>query len=161
MVKHNLNDIHEYLKSKNFDFQAQPETQQLFMVHKIHDIEFPIFLRVYEGSPLLQILAFFPTELKESARNDTARLLHLLNKEIDIPGFGMDEQMGMVYYRCMLPTSNGEIDGEVIETFIKSIQRICENLAPVVMVVSTGQVTFEEALAQAKQQYPETPENPV
>lgn len=151
MVKLNLEDILAYLQSKKLDFQPQPDTKQLYFVHKVQDFEFPIFLRIYEGSPLLQLLVFIPSEMREPARNDTARLLHLLNKEIDIPGFGMDEQMGLVYYRCMLPSANQEIDGAIIETFIRSIQRICENLAPVVMAVASGSVTFEQALEKAKE----------
>ncbi|MFQ5729728.1 MAG: YbjN domain-containing protein, partial [Waddliaceae bacterium] len=110
MMKVTLDALLKFLKKKNYDAKLQRETQQIYIILKLEEKEFPLFLRIFEQSDLLQLLVFMPIQIKPGTHADLARLLHLINKELDIPGFGMDENSEVAFYRCMLPTPEKKID---------------------------------------------------
>lgn len=146
MIPLNLDSLKEFLSSKKFEPELQKETNQLFLIFKHQGKEFPLFLRVFEGENLLQILVFIPCTLKKEYLADTARLLHYLNKELDIPGFGVDEVSSLIFYRVMLPSTKQSIDEEVLETLLNSIQTICQTFSPVIATVSSGVTSFDDVL---------------
>lgn len=152
MIHLKLEKILDYLQKKGFPAQLQKETNQLVMVFKIADREFPFFLRIFEGGELLQLLAFLPCNTTSNTIADTGRLLHLLNKELDIPGFGLDESTSVVFYRCMIPVQNQQIDEALLEAFLSSIQLVCKSFAPVIAAVAYGSATFEEVLKKTREQ---------
>jgi hypothetical protein len=150
MIPLNLNKIQTYLKSKDIVSELQKETNQLCILLKMLEREYPLFIRIYEGSDLLQLLAFLPCNTKQSTHADTARLLHLINREIDIPGFGMDENADVVFYRCMMISKDKEIDEKTLDAYMNAIQVVCQSFAAVVAGVAYGAITFDDVLAQAK-----------
>jgi hypothetical protein len=149
MIPLSLKDIQKYLETKDLTVEEQKETNQLYIVLKISDFEFPLFIRIFEGGELLQLLAFFPCNTKSSTLGETARLLHLLNKELDVPGFGMDEDSFVVYYRCMIPVKDNQVDEALLNAYMNSIELVCRSFAPVVLTVACGGLTFEGILKQA------------
>lgn len=150
MIPLNLNSLLQHLQTKQFDVKDQPETQQIYLLFDIHPLKFPLFIRVLEDSDLLQMLVFMPFTLEHSATADTARFLHLLNKELDIPGFGMDEGSQVAFYRIMLPGKNKKIDSEIFEAYINSMKNICETFYPAIAAVGQGAATFEDVLKKMK-----------
>lgn len=152
MIPLDLNTIRKHLKSQGIEAELQKETGQLCILLKIADREYPLFIRIYEGGDLLQLLAFLPCNTKPETVADTARLLHLLNKEIDTPGFGMDEDPHVVFYRCMIPVKDKQIDGNIFDSYINATQIVCQSFAPVVAAVAYGAVTFEDVLKKSKEQ---------
>lgn len=153
MISLNLNDILAYLNKHGMQAQIQTETEQIVMVFKIGDHEFPLFIRIFEGGELLQLLAFIPCKLKKSAIAETGRLLHLLNKELDVPGFGIDEDSSTVFYRCMLPIHNQQLDETLLNAYINSIQLVCKSFASVIASVAFGSITFEEMLEKTRKKH--------
>jgi hypothetical protein len=164
MLNLNLETILKHLQENKIDAKLQKETNQIYVVYKIQNQDFPLFIRIYEGTNLLQLLAFMPTNVKPSARPDLARLLHLLNKEMDIPGFGMDEtavaegQGGVAFYRIIIPTMEAKVDELLLDTFIGSIQSISEAFFPVIATVANGMATYEDVLKKANEAPKEAPE---
>jgi len=162
MLNLNLEAILKHLQDNKTDAQLQKETNQIYIVYKIQNQDFPLFIRIYEGTNLLQLLAFMPTNVKPSTRPDLARLLHLLNKEMDIPGFGMDEtavaegQGGVAFYRIIIPTMDGQVDETLLDTFISSIESISEAFFPVIATVANGMATYEDVLKKANEAPKET-----
>ena len=150
MIQLNLNELLKYLRAKNYDAQLQKETQQIYIILKLAGKEFPLFIRIFEQSDLLQLLVFIPVNIKPIVYPDLARLLHQLNKELDIPGFGMDESAGVVFYRCMLPILDKKIDESLLNGFLKSIFVICETISPPVFIVASGSASYAEVIAKAK-----------
>ena len=134
----------------NFDAEVQKDTGQIVSIFKIANQEFPLFLRRFDGSDLLQLLVFIPSQIKNGAKNGLARLLHMVNKELDIPGFGMDEDSDTCFYRIMLPTMDNHIDERILESYLKSLKLICEQIAPTVMAVANEVATFEDILRKTK-----------
>lgn len=152
MISLDLNKIGKYLVSQGIEATFQKETDQLYILFKIGDREFPLFLRIYEGGELLQLLAFLPCNTKSTTLADTARLLHLLNKEIDVPGFGMDEGPQVIFYRCMIPAKDKQLDEKILDSYISATHTACQSFAPVIAAVAYGALTFEEVLRKSKDQ---------
>lgn len=140
----------EFLKKNDFKAEVQKETGQIVSIFNIANQEFPLFLRRFEGSELLQLLVFIPSQIKNGAKTDLARLLHMINKELDIPGFGMDEESGTCFYRIMLPTIENGIDERILESYLKSLKAVCEQIGPTVMAVANEVASFDEIVRKAK-----------
>lgn len=151
MIPLNLSAIQKHLKEKQFDPSEQPETNQIYLIFDLHAQKFPLFIRVIEDSGLLQMLAFMPFNINPNAANDTARFLHLLNKELDVPGFGMDESAHLIFYRVMIPASKGEIDPDIIDAFVVSMKSVCETFFPAIAAVGQGAATYEEVFKKMKE----------
>jgi hypothetical protein len=152
VIQLELDKLQKHLQDKKIHAQLQKETKQLCIILKIADKEFPLFIRIFEGQELLQMLAFLPCNTQSSTIADTARLLHLLNKELDIPGFGMDESTSVVFYRCLIPGKDKQIDEGLIDAFLNAVELVCKSFAAVIAAVSYGAVTFEDVLRKSKEQ---------
>lgn len=153
----------QLMKKNKYEADIQPDTQQVYTIFKINQREYPLFLRIFDQGHLLQVLVFIPCQLEpneswktksashEPKQNvaDLARLLHLLNKELDVPGFGMDEMAGVVFYRLMLPTPKKKIDEELLLAYLKTAEHVCQMFATPIEGVSTGQMTLDQILAKA------------
>jgi hypothetical protein len=139
------------LKKHYPDATIQEETQQVYTILKIDQKEYPLFLRVFDEGHLLQILAFIPCQLEKSAIPDMARLLHLLNKELDVPGFGMDEMAGVVFYRLMLPTPKKKIDSELLLAFLKTVEHVCQMFISPIEAIGLAQLSLEDILKKAQE----------
>jgi hypothetical protein len=100
---------------------------------------------------LLQLLVFIPCQLQKEVIPDMARLLHLLNKELDVPGFGMDEMAGVIFYRLMLPTPNKKIEEELLGAFLRTVEQVCKMFSGPIEAVAMGATTLEEILTKAKE----------
>lgn len=151
MLPLDLEHIQKHLSSQSIHSKVEPETNQICMMLKIAEREFPLFIRVYEGGEILQLLSFLPCNIKPSALADSARLLHLLNKEIDLPGFGMDEDNKVVFYRSMIPAKDKKINKDIFNALLNATQVVCTSFAPVIAAVAFGTVSFEDVVLQAKQ----------
>jgi hypothetical protein len=171
MINMNPESILSFMQEKKYDADIQSDTQQVYTIFKIDKKEYPLFLRVFDDGHLLQLLVFIPSHLKPNenfgkesahpssrhAKNkhqspvvaDLARLLHLLNKELDVPGFGMDEIAGVVFYRVMLPTPKKKIDSELLLAFLKTAEHVCKMFSTPIEAVSSGQMTLDAILAKA------------
>lgn len=146
MIDTTPNAIIKALKEWKYEPKLQTETGQIYLILHYHGIDFPLFVRIFDQSDLLQLLVFMPSKIKPGTEEDLARLLHLVNKEMDIPGFGMDENAAVVFYRAMLPTPDKKIDPAVLQAYIKSIHVICESLSQPVLAVASGQTTYAEII---------------
>lgn len=144
MVQLTKEAILAFMKKHNYTADIQNETGQVFTIFKMKNRECPVFLRIFEESQLLQILAFVPCPLEPKLVPDMARLLHLLNKEVDLPGFGMDELSGVVFYRLMIPAFNKKVDDDVLEGYLKTVKNVCELFLPAIETVAFGHATIDD-----------------
>lgn len=148
MIALTIENILEALNKKGIAATHQKETNQAYLVLTAHKLDFPLFIRAYDEQDLIQFVVFMPCGARKETINDTARLLHMLNKELDIAGFGIDEAASALFYRLSIPIFNKEIDENLLEGFIQSIQGICQTLYPIIQAVATGTISFDEALKQ-------------
>lgn len=175
MINMTPDEILNFMRKNKYEADIQADTQQVYTIFKINQKEYPLFLRTFDDGHLLQLLVFIPCHLepneqfalgkkahppsseisekqaREAVVADIARLLHLLNKELDVPGFGMDEMAGVVFYRLMLPTPKKKIDEELLLAFLKTAEHVCQMFSNPIEAVSTGQMTLDQILAKAQE----------
>ncbi len=136
----------KFLEEKGIDAQIQKETGQVYFTIVKEQREWPLFIRIYEDGGLIQTLGFFPAQLQESSMADTARLLHLFNKELDVPGFGMDEESKTVFFRCLLPTQGNRVHSTLLWNMVSTVKSICEGFSQAVEAVAAGAMTLQDLL---------------
>jgi hypothetical protein len=151
MLDLNLESILKFVKNSAYDAEIQKETTQIYCSLKVSNREYPLFIRIFEESELLQLIVFFPTNIKENVVNDLGRFLHHINKELDIPGFGMDESSMIAFYRVMLPAFGKKVDENVLKAYLKSVILICENFGQAIMAVANGVTSYSSILKQIQQ----------
>lgn len=171
MISMTPESILAFMQKNGYQADIQNDTQQVYTILNVDSKEYPLFIRVFDDGHLLQLLAFIPSQLQADERfslgtaqtsleqetsspsiiADVARLLHLLNKELDVPGFGMDEMAGVVFYRVMLPTPKKKIDADLVLAFLKTVENVCQMFSAPIEAVSAGHATLNEILAKAQE----------
>lgn len=140
----NLENLLKVIQKTNPEASIQTETQQIVIKIAVKKVEFPFFIRITNDEKLIQLLSFFPSNIKAGCEADTARCLHLLNKELDVPGFGMDDLNGLVFYRYMIPCENKEFNESTLDRFMIAIPGICESFFPLIFNITQGTMKFAD-----------------
>lgn len=142
--------LEKFLKGQNLAPEFQKETGQIYVLFKIDGQDFPLFFRIYEGEELLQLLIFFPLQVPKHRFDPMARMLHLLNKEIDLPGFGIDEGVGLVFHRIVIPIFDKKIDTHLLESYLKAAPKICQQFFQAIAGTATSDLSFEDILKKSQ-----------
>jgi len=151
MLSLDYTSLLKHINSNGYVAELQKETDQIAVLINIDNVQYPLFIRILTEGPVLQLLVFLPCKVTHKTINDLSRLLHLLNKEMDIPGFGMDENAGVVFYRITIPSLNKKIDKALLDTYLNSLQVICKSFTPVIINVIQGTMTLEAVVKKAKE----------
>lgn len=149
MISLSLESLLAALQKRNHDAKIQEETKQIYSILKIEQREFPLFLRIFPEEHLLQMLAFLPCQIKEESKGSVARLLHLFNKELDMPGFGMDEVAQVAFFRCMVPSIDDQVNEKQFDNYFAAIEMACKTFSPTVEAIASGAVDFDDLLNKA------------
>lgn len=150
MIPCSIESLMKFLNGKKLEPVLQKETNQIYILFKIDNQDFPLFFRIYEGGDLLQLLTFFPLQVRKERFDVMGRLLHLLNKEIDLPGFGIDESVGLVYHRIMIPAINHKLDTHLLGSYIDSVPKICKQFFTPIAGTAASEMGFEEILKKTE-----------
>lgn len=145
-----LNSLMAYFQSQGYAAEIQAETHQIYFPIQITSREYPVFSRIFDESGLLQVLVFFPCTIEGKSIPEMARLLHIFNKELDLPGFGMDEVAGVVFFRWMLPTQGKEVPEATLSACLATLKTVCQTFTQVIQAIAAGAVNFETLLEKAR-----------
>lgn len=140
------NALLKYLNDQELKPVFQKETSQIYLIYEINNTEVPVFLGIRQESSLLQILAYLPYQLHEKAFGDTARMLHLLNKELDMPGFGMDEKEKLIFYRSVIPCLDAKVSSQLLNMHLATTRLACETFMYAIGVIASGTVSADEMM---------------
>lgn len=149
MVKLEYHSLLPFFKKQGLEAEIQKETNQIYALLKIENKEFPLFSRIFEQSGLLQLLVFLPCTIPSKQVADIGRLLHMFNKELDVPGFGMDETVGVAFFRCMVAFHKDEIPEAILDSYMATFKTVCHSFSPAVEALAAGVITFEELVKKA------------
>lgn len=144
MIELKLPAILKHLKKSHPKAELQSENQQIAIMLKIDDKEVPLFVGILHEA-LVQLIAYLPYEMKKEAMGDVARFLHHLNKELDMPGFGMDESAGLLFYRIVIPCLKPEVQEELFDAYLSTLQRAVESVLKGIEEVSKGESPVAKA----------------
>lgn len=148
-MKVNQHNLLQALASLKLDAKVQEETNQIFVIFEDDTHKYPLFLRELHDGELLQLLTFIPCQVEHEHVEDMARLLHMLNKELDMPGFCLDESSNTVFYRLMMLTLDKEFNPKVLEALLNTSQLNCKAFGPVVEALAIGAMSLKEILKKA------------
>ena len=148
-MKVNEHNLLQTLNALKLDAKVQQETNQIFIIFEQDEQQFPLFIRQLHEGELLQLLTFIPCHLDEDAKMPLSRFLHMLNKELDMPGFCLDEASSTIFYRLMLPTLKKEFNPDVLEAYVNTSQMVCKSFATVIAALASGKMTLDEILKKA------------
>lgn len=150
MVNAHLKDLKKLLSGRGLNVEMQPETDQLYILFEIMGKHFPLFIKVVDAK-LVQLLIFIPLALKEEHLLETGRLLHYLNRQVDLPGFCLDEQNKVIFYRLVLPAADAKVDDDTVVTMVRACQVACESAIASIVAVSQGSMPFKQFVASAEE----------
>ncbi|MDR3623584.1 MAG: YbjN domain-containing protein [Chlamydiales bacterium] len=151
-LKLTLNTLLNYLQNNKFMPQLQADTNQISILFRSATIEFAIFLRLLDEGELLQILIYIPIQLKDETLNDTARLLHKLNHDLDVPGFGISEYAKLIFYRIVMPCPNKICNTDLLNKYLQIGPKACTGLYQLISSIVDGKNTFDELMQAQKEQ---------
>jgi hypothetical protein len=149
MLPLKLQNMLQYMRDKGYTPLTQPETQQSYVLLTLSGREYPLFIKVAPPGDSLQLLLFIPCLAKPEGVPHLARMLHFLNRELDLPGFCMEESSGAIFFRCVLLSTTGQIDETLIDSLLSSMPRIADYLTGPIALVANGK-SYEFALPHAK-----------
>lgn len=152
MSQLSLDHIQKLLEERKLKPELQKETNQIMVLLEHEKSQFPLFIRIFEKNKLIQMLTFFPIECKQKHLGDVGRLLHLFNRELDVPGFGMDESSKTIFFRCMIPAIDDTIDKKLFDAYLQATQIACKSFFKPVAAIAVGAASFEELLKKAEEQ---------
>jgi len=124
---------------------------QVYFVFEHEKQQFPVFLRILHEGDLLQLLTFIPCNVNLDAIADMARFLHMANKELDMPGFCLDESSLTVFYRLLLPSQEKRFDEDLLRAYLGTGQTICKNFATIIEALAMGAMNLEEILVKVNE----------
>lgn len=142
----NVNNLLKALKQLHFEPMFQKETDQTYILFKIKEVEVPVFFGVNQESALLQIIAYLPYQLHEERLGEVARMLHLVNKQLDLPGFGMDEKEKLMFYRCVVPCLHGKLEEKLLGMYLAAIRLVCETFMFAIGSVAAGMGKLDDIM---------------
>lgn len=149
-----LSLLERLLNERQVAVSHQSETEQLLVQFQIRGLVYPLFIRMAEGGDYVQLLIFIPLTLKVDKLDQIARLLHYMNKEVAQPGFCVDELHQLLFYRLMVPTTRGSLDGELFLKLVEGCKMAAEHATGPIAAVNSGQLSlrqFIERMEKSKQ----------
>ncbi len=147
-IKLKLEEIQSHL-SKSEKAELQEDNKQVAVMLKISDQEIPVFVGVLHEA-LVQMIAYLPFEIKKDAAGEVGRFLHLLNKQLDLPGFGMDEEAGLLFYRAVIPCLTAEVETELFDAYFKTLQNACQTVLEGIKQAEEGGSPIAQAAKGSK-----------
>lgn len=144
------NLLQNYLTKCHYQPQFQKETNQVYLLQQQSGIELASFLRIMDDGKLLQIITFVPVKIRRETTGDLGRILHKINRDLDFPGFCMDESTGLVFFRIVIPCLHQQCDGELLESHLKAVPKICSTFYQLIAAVAAGSKTYDELMDQLK-----------
>lgn len=143
--------IIELLQQLKLKGQTDP-SGQVITSFSIENTEYPMVVRILPSGELVQLLTFIPVQVEEKAVVDLGRFLHLANKELDMPGFCVDEASLTVFYRIVIPAIGHELDPKVFKASVSTSELVCKTFGTIIMALAAGVMTWEEVATVALKQ---------
>lgn len=146
MIKLTAQEVFSYLKQVGYNPEIQKDSGQILINMSIKNQNIPLFIGLLGENNLLQMLSYLPYKLQSEHLDKIARLLHVFNRKIDLPGFGMDEEYKFLFYRAVFPLITQEASREMLNFYILAIRVTLESFMEGIGAVLSGELSFQEAL---------------
>ncbi len=133
----------QFLSEHSLNPLFEKESNLPYILIKIYQNELPLFFSIRNNGEVLQLIIYLPYKIIKTHLNDTSRLLHILNKDLDLPGFNLDEDEGLIFYRLVMPCIDKKLNTKILIAYINSIQLVCDSFSQAIGLVASGQMDIE------------------
>lgn len=159
-----LQRFQRFLKADKFDYSLEEATEEvpyerllLFIGSdyqergRVVEITATEQLFSFEGKTKprywkVQFLFTFPFKMKPEAAQQVGSVLHFLNRQIDLPGFEMNEVDDLIYYRHALLVRDNGIDKRVFQGTLGMMMLVLDLFSETIERVAAGEMTFDDLL---------------
>jgi hypothetical protein len=148
-MKVNNKTLKESMDKIGLQAEEQEGSPQLMAKLSQNGTEYPMFVRQLDGGNLLQMLTFVPCTIEQESFFDLSRLLHMINKELDMPGFCCDEDSRTVFYRVVIPCLSNQIDENLLLAYINTTKEICGMFGTIVQAIAINAMSLNEMMEKA------------
>lgn len=132
------------MKKLGYAPKMHEETKQIHASYTYQENEYPIFVRLLSEGNLVQIITFIPCTITDQSLNDVSRFLHIVNKELDMPGFCCDEETKTIFYRIVIPAVDKEISEDLFNAYLVTSKNICQTFGTVIQALAIGAMSLDE-----------------
>lgn len=94
----------------------------------------------------LQLFIGIPFPIEEEQIPSIARLLHLMNNNLPLHGFGMIEETREVFFRHLFPYQEGALDHQVFIDSFLVFDATMDLFGEIITGVGAGNLSFEDAV---------------
>ena len=98
----------------------------------------------------LQLVVNLPFFALETQIPDTARLILLLNKGMEISGFELSEVDKMIFYRHAFVVAEDQLDERIIVSLVGMIEMLLETFSEILEIVASGTQSLQDVVEEAK-----------
>jgi hypothetical protein len=99
----------------------------------------------------MQVITFVPCTVEIDSSDDLGKLLHMINKELDMPGFCYDDDSKTVFYRLVVPCLNQKVDEELFHAYVNTSKQVCTMFGTIVQAIAVKAMSLKEMLDKAKE----------
>lgn len=96
----------------------------------------------------LDFVLEYPFKFKPETTKDLASLLHFINHESAVTGYGMDEVELRIYYRYHMFSLEEGVDRKALVSIVGLILFFYDLYGKTIEQVATGSITFNDLIAQ-------------
>ncbi len=146
-----LNSLLNFLNRKKLEPQLDSQTGQIQILLNFSKREIPVIFNLISEGLILQSIAYLPITLPKKHLNDISRLLHILNKQLDLPGFGMDEKHELIFFRVPILSLEKTFSEELINVMLGTTELACDSFLTGIEMIANGSVSLEKTLQAEKE----------
>ena|ERR1700722_9562524 len=148
MIKLDIDTLLQLFHEKKLEPHFDPATSQVQIVLTVSKREIPVFFNIISGGLVLQSIAYLPIEIGEKHIPDISRLLHILNKQLDLPGFGMDEKARLLFFRVNYPCIGKTFHPNIIDVMLGASELACDSFLSGIELIANGSVSLDKTLKE-------------
>jgi len=121
------------------DYKERGRTLEVISIEQITDLEEPTYAKVQFQVP-------FPFRIEPATAQQVGSVLHFINRQLELPGFEMDEVDDLLFFRYVWVTKS--VDETLFKSLLGIIMMQLELFTETIERVATGSVTFNDLLEE-------------
>ncbi|MBA3238470.1 MAG: hypothetical protein H0T62_09025 [Parachlamydiaceae bacterium] len=104
-------------------------------------------IRIYQE---IQFIVTLPFQVVDEQIPDAARLILLLNKGLELPGFELSESDRLIFFRHAFVVPEDDLDERIFLSLVGMIELVLDAFAETLEKVATGKQSLREVIEEAK-----------
>lgn len=106
---------------KKLGYTLHQEEKRLYLEETFLEDMLFVDVGILSQGQLLQLITPLGKVDDPKKFGEIARALHVLNRELDLPGFGLDETQSLVFYRTVIPAVQGVLDPRIVKMHLLAL----------------------------------------